>query len=313
LWGAYVCVCTYICNIKRAICIPKVALFLYVYMELFLHRRLASDSRVFFDMIRSRVWHDPFVCATWLIDMHDMTHSYVWHVSFVCVTCLIHMCNTTRSYVWHDSFMCVTWLMHMCDMTHWYVWHVSFVCVTYLIHMCDMTYSHVWHVSFVRMIWLIYICDMSHSYVWHDSFICVTCLIHMCDRVAPLRMGVRRAAPGRQVLPDFQVISCPWRAASVDQGSLYGPLFGKDIQRFFCSNLKTAKSLGNSEISRNSKISVRTRFEQKKFLISFPKRGPYRLPWSAEAALQGQHITSKSGRTWLSGADSQVLWGGYDE
>jgi len=29
------------------------------------------------------------------------------------------------------------------------------------------------------------------------------------DRVAPLRMGARRAAPGSQVLSDFEVISCP--------------------------------------------------------------------------------------------------------
>ena len=29
-------------------------------------------------------------------------------------------------------------------------------------------------------------------------------------RVAPLRMGVGRAAPGSQVLTDFEVLSCPW-------------------------------------------------------------------------------------------------------
>jgi len=41
-----------------------------------------------------------------------MTHSYVWHDSFICVTWLIHMCDMTHSYVWHDSFICVTWLIH---------------------------------------------------------------------------------------------------------------------------------------------------------------------------------------------------------
>ena len=56
-----------------------------------------------------------------------MTHSYVWHDSFICVTWLIHMCDKTRSYVWHDSFVCVTWLIRMCDMTHSYVWHDSFL------------------------------------------------------------------------------------------------------------------------------------------------------------------------------------------
>jgi len=44
-------------------------------------------------------------------NMCDMTHSYVWHDSFICVTWLIHMCDMTHSYVWHDSFICVTWLM----------------------------------------------------------------------------------------------------------------------------------------------------------------------------------------------------------
>jgi len=50
--------------------------------------------------------------------MCDMTHSYVWHDSFICVTWLIHMCDMTHSHVWHDSFTCVTWLIHICDMTH---------------------------------------------------------------------------------------------------------------------------------------------------------------------------------------------------
>jgi len=42
----------------------------------------------------------------------------VWHDTFMCLTWLIHMCNMTHSYVWHDTFICVTWLIHMCDMTH---------------------------------------------------------------------------------------------------------------------------------------------------------------------------------------------------
>ena len=45
------------------------------------------------------MWHDSFICVTWLIHMCDMTHSYVWHDSFI--------------YVWHDSFICVTWLIHI--------------------------------------------------------------------------------------------------------------------------------------------------------------------------------------------------------
>ena len=60
-----------------------------------------------------------------------MTHWCVWHDSFMCVTWLIDVCDTTHSCVWHDSFVahafiCVTWLIHTCDMTHSYVWHDSF-------------------------------------------------------------------------------------------------------------------------------------------------------------------------------------------
>jgi len=66
------------------------------------------------DMAHSCVWHDAFVCVTWLIRMCDVTHSYVWHDSFLCdVTCilwLIHLWHVPRywciySYVWHDSFI----------------------------------------------------------------------------------------------------------------------------------------------------------------------------------------------------------------
>jgi len=63
--------------------------------------------------------------------MCDITHSYVWHDSFICATWLIHMCDMTHS--------CVSWLMHMCDLTHS---HDLFIYVTWLIHMLDMTYSH---------------------------------------------------------------------------------------------------------------------------------------------------------------------------
>jgi len=69
--------------------------------------------------------------------MCDMTHSYVWHDSFLCVTWLIPMCDMTHSYVWHDSLICVSWLINMWDMTHSYVWHDSFAT------------SYVWHDSFI--------------------------------------------------------------------------------------------------------------------------------------------------------------------
>ena len=77
--------------------------------------------RVYRIIVRSHlhVWHDSFICVTWLIHMCDMTHSYVWHDSFIRVTWLIHMCDMTRSYVWYDSFIRVTS-------------HHSFMCVAWL-------------------------------------------------------------------------------------------------------------------------------------------------------------------------------------
>ena len=41
-----------------------------------------------------------------------MTHSYVWHDSFICVTWLIHMCDMTHSYVCHESS---TWGAVQCE------------------------------------------------------------------------------------------------------------------------------------------------------------------------------------------------------
>jgi len=173
------------------------------------------------DMTHSYVWHDSFICVTWLIHMShsichwydafnvshialamcDMTHSYVWHDSFICVPWLIHMCATIHAYVWHDWFMCVTWLntnrylecptprAREC-VTHWC--RSLCVYVTWLIHLCD-----------TLMLLTVYVCDMTYSLVWHadaahcvgvshDPSICVTCwchslcvcatwLIHLCD------------------------------------------------------------------------------------------------------------------------------------
>jgi len=100
--------------------------------------------------------------------MCDMTHSYVWHDSFICVTWLIHMCDMTHSYVWHDVFMCVPWLANLCAMTHWCMarlggkidtWcvrHDSFICVTRLVHACVMN--------------RFFVCNESHWLSWLASF-----------------------------------------------------------------------------------------------------------------------------------------------
>ena len=159
-------------------------------------RTSRSRYRAVAQMTHLCVWHDAFMCVTWLIHVCDMTHSCVWHDSFMCdmthesrVTYLIYTTQiwamtysrvwhdsliyvpfaTTHSYVWHDSFTCVTCSRRQRKDS--YVWHDSFMCVTWLIIMCDMTHLYVWHDSFICVTLPIHKCDMTHSYVWHDSLI----------------------------------------------------------------------------------------------------------------------------------------------
>jgi len=130
-------------------------------------------------MTRSYVWHDSFICVTWLFHMFICVRSATWCMS---------MCDSSRSaamlidahwlphsYVWHDSFICVIWLVHMCDIPHEHAWHGSFICVTWLVQMCVMTHSHMWHDSFVD------VCHDSFTYVTWLVRRCVSWLIHICD------------------------------------------------------------------------------------------------------------------------------------
>jgi len=79
-------------------------------------------------------------------------------------------------------------------------------------------------------------------------------------------MGIRRAVPSSQVLPEFEIINRPRRAASADQGSLSESLLGKRRRDFSVrisnqQNLwETAKSPGTAkslfERDSNRKISA---------------------------------------------------------
>jgi len=93
-------------------------------------------------MPHAYVWHDSFICVTWLIHMCDMTHSYGWHR-------LIHMCNMTDLSVRHDSLIRVTWLVYMCNLTDLCVWHDSFIC----------NFSYMRHGSIIWRSRLIHTCD----------------------------------------------------------------------------------------------------------------------------------------------------------
>jgi len=109
-----------------------------------------------------------------------MTHSYVWHDAFICVTWLIHMFDMIQSYVWHDSFICafscVTWHIHMRSMTHSCAWQNSLQqtcgrhewCRTHEPWVMSHTSKHslsrtrVRHVTRASSSWYTYECVMVH-------------------------------------------------------------------------------------------------------------------------------------------------------
>jgi len=131
------------------------------------------------------MWHDSFICLTWLFRIYltclicifSMTYSCVTY-SCICVAWLIHRFGITHSYVDHVLCVCVTWLIHIYDndMTHSCMSH------TWCIHTCDLAHWYVWHDTLIRVTWLTHmchiclICDRTHSYVWHGTLICLTWL-----------------------------------------------------------------------------------------------------------------------------------------
>ena len=94
-----------------------------------------ENSHEFLWIIYLCVWHDSFICVTWLI------HEWWWWS-----TCIGYL-ERWRWAMNHDSFLCVTWLIHMHDLTRSRVSHDSCTCVIMM-----------WHGSFIRVTCLIYIC-----------------------------------------------------------------------------------------------------------------------------------------------------------
>ena len=163
------------------------------------------------DMTHSYVWHESFICATWLIRVRDMTY-------FINVTWLIHVydmthtpsacihastlsqssvpvystrltnsnthCNTLRhtathwNTLQHTATHCNT-LQHTaahCNTLHNTAAHCNTLQHSTLQHTATRSQSSVPVYS-----WLIHTCDRTHSYVWNDRFIYVTWLNNMCD------------------------------------------------------------------------------------------------------------------------------------
>jgi len=138
------------------------------------------------------LWHDSFMCVSWLLYMCAMTHLHVSHgnwtsvrhfaliTTHLVVTCLVH--------VYHDSFIRVPWLLHICTMTHSYVCRDTFTCVTQKVDecatFCPYYYSSRGDMSRSCVPWLIHMCPMVHVWmrcvtgICHDSLMYVPGLDH---------------------------------------------------------------------------------------------------------------------------------------
>ena len=119
-----------------------------------------------------RMWHDPFICVTWLIYVrHDQ---FTWDSTHSYLTTLIHM--------WHDSFMfdmmhsCATWPIHMWqhsfihDMTQWYVTMCVWVCIRVCVCVCVCARACVCVAST-----LAHAEDSHYAYAWAISHISESC------------------------------------------------------------------------------------------------------------------------------------------
>ena len=79
----------------------------------------------------TRVGHstgDRGSCVTWLIHMCDMTHSYVWHDSFICETWLIVQGTAPVLYTIHSYTTSCVWVLytiHHIQYTPLYCAHLS--------------------------------------------------------------------------------------------------------------------------------------------------------------------------------------------
>jgi len=139
------------------------------------------------------VWHDSFICVTWLVHTCDMTRSYMWHDSTIHVTWLVHVCNMTPSCVWNDGSALqnththphahaqTTTCHHYCHPPTCALW-----CVTYMTYTLCVTYMNT-HASKCVVIgdinkWYRHWCHTSerththtHAHVqndaWHEKWV----------------------------------------------------------------------------------------------------------------------------------------------
>jgi len=78
------------------------------------------------DMTPSYVWHDSFICETWLLHMWDMTHSYMW---LWYVTAFSHTTASSKRRVSKcriEIYIDFFYISHFISIgLFWHVWHTS--------------------------------------------------------------------------------------------------------------------------------------------------------------------------------------------
>jgi len=146
-------------------------------------------------MTRFYVWHDSFICVTWLICMCDMAHSHVWHDSFIRGMSNIYMSHVTQvnesrhMYGWVMShiWIChVTYVIELCHIYEWVVWHIW---ITYgdtelacdwgvMSNVDGSCHAHKWVMSHVETSHFSNGCVMSHMWMSHVTHFNELCLIY---------------------------------------------------------------------------------------------------------------------------------------
>jgi len=140
------------------------------------------------------MWHDSFICATWLIHMCDMTHSYVWHDSLVIenVSFIIHI--TTSSLIICTTPVRESWDMplmrHLLVYTAYHIgtWGHDKGRRAYLMCLYDRHMTSVWYRQIgirTRLIahCLIPHCLIAHVFFWSLMYCFPSCIVL---RVTPL-------------------------------------------------------------------------------------------------------------------------------
>jgi len=124
-----------------------------------------------------------------------MTHPYLWHDTFLCVTWLMqgwvmsclgitHGPKANGIIVWHVASLRVTWLMPGWVMS----WHTHNTraqgkwgnFVTWLIPVCDVTHVRMSHVT--NSLQITQEAKAKEIFVWRDASLYVTWCILICDK-----------------------------------------------------------------------------------------------------------------------------------